>query len=173
MAWTTLGAMEAPTGQFLRTRSTAEPTGPVPTRTSDTESTSPGIISCLSRATPRAPSGRSSATGRSAVSWWYKPVCPSRSPSPAHPQTQAPGHERILCLASVRRSRNDPSIGGSIPRHFPLRRLFLQFRVEFFNALNHPQFGLPSSTIGVGGVGTITSTQRANRQMQLALRLSF
>ena len=49
----------------------------------------------------------------------------------------------------------------------------LQFRSEFFNGFNHPQFGLPNSTIGVGGAGTITSTQRSNRQMQFALRLAF
>ena len=40
-------------------------------------------------------------------------------------------------------------------------------------ALNHPQFGLPNSTAGVGGAGTITSTQRANRQIQFALRLAL
>ena len=48
-----------------------------------------------------------------------------------------------------------------------------QFRSEFFNGFNHPQFGLPNAQIGVGGAGTITSTQRANRQMQFALRLAF
>jgi len=46
-------------------------------------------------------------------------------------------------------------------------------RAEFFNSLNHPQFGLPASTIGVGGAGTIAATQRANRQIQLALRYAF
>jgi hypothetical protein len=49
----------------------------------------------------------------------------------------------------------------------------LQFRSEFFNGLNHPQFGLPNSTVGVGGAGTITSTQRSNRQIQFALRFAF
>ena len=49
----------------------------------------------------------------------------------------------------------------------------LEFRTEFFNGLNHPQFGLPNSTAGVGGAGTITSTQRANRQIQFALRLTL
>jgi hypothetical protein len=49
----------------------------------------------------------------------------------------------------------------------------LQFRTEFFNGVNHPQFGLPNATIGVGGAGTITSTQRSNRQIQFALRLAF
>jgi hypothetical protein len=49
----------------------------------------------------------------------------------------------------------------------------LQFRAEFFNGLNHPQFGLPNATVGVGGAGTITTTQRANRQIQFALRFAF
>lgn len=49
----------------------------------------------------------------------------------------------------------------------------LQFRTEFFNGLNHPQFGLPAATAGVGGAGSITSTQRSNRQIQLALRFAF
>jgi hypothetical protein len=49
----------------------------------------------------------------------------------------------------------------------------LQFRAEFFNGLNHPQFGLPNATVGVGGAGTITTTQRSNRQMQFALRFAF
>jgi hypothetical protein len=66
------------------------------------------------------------------------------------------------------------NIDTSAAKRFLLtERAGLQFRAEFFNALNHPQFGLPGSTIGVGGVGTITSTQRANRQIQFALRLSF
>lgn len=49
----------------------------------------------------------------------------------------------------------------------------LQFRSEFFNGFNHPQFGLPNATVGVGGAGTITSTQRSNRQIQFALRFMF
>lgn len=49
----------------------------------------------------------------------------------------------------------------------------LDFRAEFFNAFNHPQFNLPNSQIGVGTAGTITSTQRAARQIQFALRLAF
>jgi hypothetical protein len=49
----------------------------------------------------------------------------------------------------------------------------LMFRAEFFNAFNTPQFSLPASTIGNTGVGTISSTARANRQIQFAAKFSF
>ena len=76
-----------------------------------------------------------------------------------------------------RNTLNAPSLYNfdfSIAKKFRLAEAReLQFRSEFFNGLNHPQFGLPNSTIGVGDAGTITSTQRSNRQMQFALRLAF
>ena len=50
----------------------------------------------------------------------------------------------------------------------------LQFRSEFFNSLNHPNFGLPKSDITVPSqVGTITSTTGSPRVIQFALRLEF
>lgn len=52
-------------------------------------------------------------------------------------------------------------------------RLNLQFRSEFYNIFNTPQFGLPNSTIGAPGAGSITGLAGNNRQVQMALRLSF
>jgi hypothetical protein len=52
-------------------------------------------------------------------------------------------------------------------------RVELDFRAEFFNLPNHPNFGQPASTVGVAGVGRITSTRTDQRQTQLGLRLTF
>jgi hypothetical protein len=49
----------------------------------------------------------------------------------------------------------------------------LQFRAEFFNALNHANFGLPNSSIGSSAAGTITTVITNARQIQFALRLHF
>lgn len=52
-------------------------------------------------------------------------------------------------------------------------RVGLQFRGEFFNALNHPNFGLPNGSIGSTPAGTITTVITNARQIQFALRLHF
>jgi len=52
-------------------------------------------------------------------------------------------------------------------------RLNLQFRAEFFNAFNHANFAGPNTTFGSAQFGEITSTAVANREIQLALHLSF
>jgi carboxypeptidase family protein len=55
----------------------------------------------------------------------------------------------------------------------------LEFRAEFFNLLNHANFGLPvlnvfnSSRIRAGNSGAITNTSTANRQIQLGMKLTF
>jgi outer membrane receptor protein involved in Fe transport len=62
----------------------------------------------------------------------------------------------------------------SVFKSFALTERFkLDYRCEFFNMFNTPQFGLPNSTIGTPAAGIITSLSGANRQIQMALRLGF
>ncbi len=49
----------------------------------------------------------------------------------------------------------------------------LEFRSEFFNFFNHPQFGLPNAVVNIPQGGTITSTSSSMRQIQFALKLIF
>jgi hypothetical protein len=50
-----------------------------------------------------------------------------------------------------------------------------QFKVEMFNAFNHPQFTAPAATIGTASAGIISSLLYSTpmRQIQLAMKLSF
>ena len=49
----------------------------------------------------------------------------------------------------------------------------LQFRAEFFNIFNHPQFGNPANDVSKGNFGWITTTNVNPRLIQLALKYSF
>jgi Carboxypeptidase regulatory-like domain/TonB dependent receptor/TonB-dependent Receptor Plug Domain len=49
----------------------------------------------------------------------------------------------------------------------------LQFRAEFFNAFNTPQFANPGRELGNGDFGQVTGTRGDNRQIQFGLRYSF
>jgi len=63
-------------------------------------------------------------------------------------------------------------------------RAKLEFRCEFFNIFNHPQYGLPQATFGVPGFGSIIQTVNTTtpvspvgsgtpREIQFALRMTF
>ena len=57
-------------------------------------------------------------------------------------------------------------------------RANLQFRAEFFNALNHTNFGTPNAVVFSGGAisgsaGLITTTATTSRQIQFGLKLIF
>jgi len=49
----------------------------------------------------------------------------------------------------------------------------LEFRAEFFNILNHSQFGLPDQGLGDAAFGAISTTVHENRQIQFALKYLF
>ncbi len=59
-------------------------------------------------------------------------------------------------------------------KNFALRPegMRLQFRSEFFNALNHTNFNAPNSDVSSAAFGTIRSTA-VPRQIQFALKLTY
>lgn len=64
----------------------------------------------------------------------------------------------------------------SLRKTFPIRESQnLEFRAEFFNALNHPNFAQPDNTFtdGPGAFGVVTSTGLDNREIQAALKFNF
>jgi len=63
----------------------------------------------------------------------------------------------------------DLSIAREIPLHESVK---LQFRAEAYNALNHPNFGIPNRMAFTPNFGRISSAQDS-RQMQFALKLLF
>ena len=52
-------------------------------------------------------------------------------------------------------------------------RARLQFRSEFVNALNHPQFAVPNTSPTSGSFGRVTSTSQWPRTIQFALKMLF
>ena len=75
---------------------------------------------------------------------------------------------------NILRGPSSKNIDVGISRTFSIRERFrLQLRSEAFNLFNHPNFGLPASNLGAPGVGIIGSVINPERQIQMAVKLSF
>ena len=63
----------------------------------------------------------------------------------------------------------------SVFKEFPLAKLRegarVEFRLETYNAFNHPQFGGPNTTLNSGSFGVITSQINSPREAQAVLRI--
>jgi len=72
------------------------------------------------------------------------------------------------------RGPNYTDFDFSLQKNFPITESKkFQFRADFFNLLNHPNFGLPTANLNSGQFGTISSMNGNPRLMQLALRFDF
>ena len=65
-------------------------------------------------------------------------------------------------------------VNFSIFKNFSLaERLSLQFRADFQNLFNHPNYGLPDLTVGDPSMGAVSSASVNARIIQLGAKLSF
>ena len=53
------------------------------------------------------------------------------------------------------------------------RKITTQFRAEFYNLFNHPQFAAPNGTVSSQSFGHVTSQANNPRDLQLALKFKF
>src|SRR5262249_8968219 len=67
----------------------------------------------------------------------------------------------------------DLACSKTVALRWPFEDGSLQFRAEFFNALNHPQFANPDSNFTSPTFGVISSTSVNSRVVQLAVRFMF
>ena len=67
----------------------------------------------------------------------------------------------------------DLALSKTVALNRPIEKSTLQFRAEFYNALNHPQFANPDSNFTSPTFGVISSTSVNARVGQLALRFGF
>jgi Carboxypeptidase regulatory-like domain/TonB dependent receptor-like, beta-barrel len=67
----------------------------------------------------------------------------------------------------------DLAVSKTVTVNWPAEKSSIQFRVEFFNALNHPQFANPDSNFASPTFGVISGTAVNPRVGQLALRFAF
>ena len=74
----------------------------------------------------------------------------------------------------ILRSPGRTNVDFSIFKEFPItERIKLQWRSEFFNIFNHPQFDLPNTNVGTAVAGTISGTVGTPRDIQFGLRVVF
>jgi outer membrane receptor protein involved in Fe transport len=99
---------------------------------------------------------------------------PSYCPPPTYvcPVATAFGNSRMGILHGPDQVNTDLSLIKVFP--LPHERANIEFRSEFFNAFNHPNFQDPDYTASdVGTFGHITETYGNPRIMQFALKISF
>lgn len=75
---------------------------------------------------------------------------------------------------NILRTDDDNNVNFSLFKRFPfLERRDVEIRGDFFDLLNHTNFGYPSDMVGTTQFGTISNTRNSGRQVQLAVKIHF
>jgi hypothetical protein len=109
--------------------------------------------------------------GHQTLACWFNPAVFVTPPlAPGQQVAHVFGNSRIGNLRGPRLVNVDLALQKNFKIHEAHQ---IEFRSEFFNALNHPNFGLPGNTVDVAGGASITSTSTDNRQIEFALKYTF
>jgi len=83
------------------------------------------------------------------------------------------GNSATGIVDGPRQANLDLALSKTVVLRWPAEKSSLQFRAEFFNALNHTQFANPDTNVTSPTFGVISSTAVNPRVGQLALRFAF
>jgi hypothetical protein len=111
---------------------------------------------------PNVVAGCNLYSGFQTVQAWVNPACFT-------PATNAFGNEGRNNIIGPKLFDLD----FALDRNFTItERIHLQFRAEFFNILNHPNFNLPNTGVDSGAFGSLTSAMDP-REIQFGVKLVF
>ena len=118
-----------------------------------------------------------SGSSVSRVSEWFNTSCFTQ-PGGTNAATGGPNNEWVF--------GNEPRVDATIrqqgvvnfdfavfKRTSITERFNVEFRTEFFNLFNHPQFGPPNGTLTSSNFGVVTNTVNLPRLIQFGLKLNF
>jgi len=83
------------------------------------------------------------------------------------------GNSRTGAANGPRQATVDIAFSKILKCRWPAEGSSLEFRTEFYNALNHPQFANPDNDFASPAFGVIRGTSVSSRVIQLALRFAF
>jgi len=110
-------------------------------------------------------------TGKQTLQCWYNQAAFT---APALASGQFSAHEFGNSRVGNLRGPDLVNFDFVLQKHFTVGDFGqFEFRSEFFNLFNHPNFGLPGNLVDVEGGASITDTASNNREVELALKFTF
>jgi hypothetical protein len=113
-------------------------------------------------------------TTEATVNNYFNPKC--FAPLPligTDPFTTAFGNAGVGIVEGPGQVNTDMAVSKKIAVRWPAESANLEFRTEFFNVLNHPQFSDPDTNLSSPTFGRILTTAVNPRVIQFALKYSF